>query len=102
MIFLPTYTPAEKNALCRAHMPFALGFRGLLDVLAPCMKQQPVIHLPVVLEIRNGVSCCHQCVIQRRLLLLSRPLYRPILVTLSMAFWLIPMAGVQQVRNRTS
>lgn len=46
MIFLPTYTPADKNALCRAHVPFVLGFRGLLNVLAPCMDKETACRTP--------------------------------------------------------
>lgn len=46
MIFLPTYTPADKNALCQAHMPFVLGFRGLLNVLAPCMNKETACRTP--------------------------------------------------------
>jgi len=83
-------------------MPFVLGFRGILGVLALCMRKESAIHLHVVLKIRNEVSCCHQRVIQRRLLLLLRPFYRPILVTWSGAFQLIHIVGVQRVGNNTS
>lgn len=44
MISLPTYTPAEKIALCCAYMPFVLGSRGLLGICST-YEETPAIHL---------------------------------------------------------